>query len=302
MGRFTIPFTPCPSSFFLHLEVDHPTVINISLFTGPRFHACRLCQRSCAITLSGLLNMLCLPPTILGAVVLTLFTTVKAAGPGFVHYDISRRQNTVQSTAVSSLANLLPIGAPLYTINITVGTPPQSMMVQLDTGSSDLEILATNICSLPQAVCNPNGPFYVNAGSYNVSASSTAQFVNNTMVQMYADTTQFVGSLYTDTVGVAGVSVQNMTVAVVQNASAPSNLPINGILGIGFAGGEAEVAFNGTPPYPTLLMTMNAQGLINSNTFSLYLNDPSTYIQQNVMIHCLHNIRRSIWLNPVWWY
>ena len=176
---------------------------------------------------------------------------------------------------MSSLANLLPIGAPLYTINVTVGTPPQSMMVQLDTGSSDLEILATNICGLSQAVCNPNGPFYANAGSYNVSASSTAQFVSNGMVQSYADTTQFTGSLYTDTVGIAGVSVKNMTVAVVQNASAPSNLPINGILGIGFAGGEAEAVNNGTSPYPTLLMSMKAQGLINSNTYSLYLNDPS---------------------------
>ena len=214
----------------------------------------------------------------LGTMLLTLLSVAKAAGPGFVQYDISRRQNTVQGTDVASLGNLLPLGAAVYTINITVGTPPQSMMVQLDTGSSDLEILASNICSLPQATCNPNGLFNFNAGSYNVSASSTAQFVNNGMVLSYGDSTKFTGSLYTDTVGVAGVSVANMTVAVVQNASSPQNLPINGILGIGFAGGESEALNNGTTPYPTLLMTMKAQGLINSNTYSLYLNDPSTYI------------------------
>lgn len=198
-------------------------------------------------------------------------TTVLAV-PGVVQFDLVRRQQP-QGTDTTTLGNLLPIGTPLYTINITAGTPPQAMTLQIDTGSSDIEVLATNICQLPQAVCNSNSPFFLNAGSYDVNTSSTANFVAGDASTQYADTTSYNGSLYTDTINVGSVNVTNMTLAVVQSAYAPSSLPINGIMGIGYAGGEAAVVNNGSQPYPTLLQQMKSQGLINSLAYSLYLND-----------------------------
>ncbi|MCJ1472968.1 hypothetical protein MMC13_001617, partial [Lambiella insularis] len=208
----------------------------------------------------------------MAALVIGSSLTTVFAVPGVVQYDLVKRQQP-QGTDTTVLGNLLPIGSAIYTINITAGTPPQPMTLQIDTGSSDIEVLATSVCQLPQAVCNPKGPFYVNAGSYNSTASSTANFVSNGMTISYADTTAFSGSLYTDTVNVGGVDVTNMTLAVVQTATAPPNLPINGILGIGYPGGEAGVVVNGSQPYPSILQQMKSQGVINSLAFSLYLID-----------------------------
>ncbi|MCJ1388298.1 hypothetical protein MMC18_001144 [Xylographa bjoerkii] len=201
---------------------------------------------------------------------------VLADNPKVVKYDFVRRQSVgTNGAAQASLANELPVGAPLYAINVTIGTPPQSMLLALDTGSSDIEVLAPSLCTNPQSVCNPNGLYPVNAGSYNTSMSSTSKFLSGGAVAAYSDTTAFSGSLYSDTLNVAGVSITNMTIAVVQNATAPPSLPIYGIMGIGYAGLEAGVTFNNSNPYPTLVQQMKSQGLINQLAYSIYLNDKS---------------------------
>jgi hypothetical protein len=59
-----------------------------------------------------------------------------------------------------------------------------------------------------------------------------------------------------------------MTLAVateVQDAS-------SGVMGIGFASGESIVS-DGGKPYKNLVEMMLSQGLINSRTYSLWLND-----------------------------
>ncbi|MCJ1400411.1 hypothetical protein MMC11_003616 [Xylographa trunciseda] len=193
-----------------------------------------------------------------------------------VKYDFVRQQSVAtKGAAEASLANELPVGAGIYAINVTIGTPPQSMLLQLDTGSTDIELLATSLCTNPQAVCNPKGLFPVNAGSYNTSMSSTSKFLSGGAVTLYADMTSYSGSLYSDTINVAGVSITNMTLSVIEKASAPPTIPINGIMGIGYAGLEAGVVNNHSNPYPTLIQQMKSQGLINQLAYSIYLNDKS---------------------------
>lgn len=76
------------------------------------------------------------------------------------------------------------------------------------------------------------------------------------------------GDYVSDTFAIGDIKIKDMTLAVateVQDAS-------TGVLGIGFASGESIVSDGGTP-YKNLVEMMVQQGLINSRTYSLWLND-----------------------------
>ncbi|MCJ1248696.1 hypothetical protein MMC30_005915 [Trapelia coarctata] len=191
---------------------------------------------------------------------------------GFVRHDLVRA-SVPPSTAESNITNYLALSGGTYAINVTIGTPPQHMMLLLDTGSSDIVILGSNICGSPQALCNPNGNYHVDAGSYNPSLSSTSSFVANNLTMSYADTTKYDGSYYDETFSIAGATVTNVTVGLIQNASAPANLPFIGIIGVGYSNGQSNVVNNEGAPFPMLLEQMKSQGLINTLAYSLYLND-----------------------------
>ncbi|MCJ1383447.1 hypothetical protein MMC17_006561 [Xylographa soralifera] len=124
-------------------------------------------------------------------------------------YDLVRRQSVaIKGAAQTQLINFLSVGAPIYAINITVGTPHQPILIALDTGSADIEVLATNLCTNNQA-----------------------------------------------------------------NAQARPNLPIYGIMGVGYPGLDAGVVNNHSNLYSTPVQQMKSQGLINQMAYSLYLND-----------------------------
>jgi hypothetical protein len=117
-----------------------------------------------------------------------------ASAHGVYSYEPLRLDFTKQSPRRDARSLLSPRSLDLdllngaglqYWVNITVGTPPQALSVQLDTGSSDLWIpsAAAPICAVNNGVAGcPNGAF-------NPSQSSTYKLVAHDFNMSYYDPT-----------------------------------------------------------------------------------------------------------------
>jgi hypothetical protein len=117
-----------------------------------------------------------------------------ASAHGVYSHEPLRLDFTKQSPRTDARSLLSPRSLDLdllngaglqYWVNITVGTPPQALSVQLDTGSSDLWIpsAAASICAVQDGVAGcPNGVF-------NPSQSSTYKLVAQDFNMSYYDPT-----------------------------------------------------------------------------------------------------------------
>ncbi|KKK14764.1 putative aspartic-type endopeptidase (OpsB) [Aspergillus ochraceoroseus] len=150
----------------------------------------------------------------------------------------------------------------LYFCNVTLGTPEQSLRLILDTGSSDLWTNAANssFCSSSKDPCNASG-------SYDPSSSSTYTYVSSDFNITYADGSGAAGDYVTDTIRIGGASLEDFQFGVGYTSSSSE-----GVLGIGYTSNEALVSQNGET-YPNLPRSLVKNGLIQSNAYSLWLND-----------------------------
>lgn len=156
--------------------------------------------------------------------------------------------------------------AALYLMNITVGTPPQSMNVQIDTGSDELWVpySKSDRCTQHKELCSE--------GVFDPAKSSTYKTRSKgTFDISYGDQTHIQGDYAVDAVGVGGQAVKGMTMGVAKSAYVPDGidkLPFQGILGIG-----PKTSKIGEKTAPHMLDMMKEQGLIDTRAYSLYLND-----------------------------
>ena len=182
----------------------------------------------------------------------------RAAGPN----NLLRRQSSVQT----DLGNYGGLG--LYAMNVSVGTPPQSITVQLDTGSSDfwVPVTGSSVCDLQTALCEQ-------LGSFDPSSSSSFKKVANGFEISYGDGTQITGDYGNDTVGFGGISMPGAVVAVVDDGQ--TDTPLSGIMGIGYPDGEAVVQIEGSEEdqYVNIIQQLKQSGKINTMAYSLWLND-----------------------------
>jgi len=152
-----------------------------------------------------------------------------------------------------------------YLANISVGTPPQTVTVQIDTGSSDLWVYAKDVQCDDDQGCT--GPYYNSAASSTFNSIAPGLFNAS-----YGDGSTANGDYMTETVEIGGVTINNVTMGLAHNAQ--SDLPFWGIMGIDFPLGEFLVTSSrGNLEYYNLPYWMTAEGLINEPVYSLYLND-----------------------------
>jgi hypothetical protein len=168
---------------------------------------------------------------------------------------LRRRAGTVQQT----LDNL----ETLYFANASLGTPAQNFRLHIDTGSSDLWVNSKNA-----NICTQGGNQCGQSGTYSANDSSTYKYLNSVFNISYVDGSGASGDYATDTFRFGGQTIKDLQFGVGYVSSSPE-----GILGIGYALNEVAVGRAGMNPYPNLPQKLVNDGMINSNAYSLWLND-----------------------------
>ncbi|KAK1829473.1 mitochondrial elongation factor g 1-like protein [Podospora conica] len=199
-----------------------------------------------------------------------LLGTIVEAQQGVVKWDIQkkprpqdpRRRRRADDTVEGVINNAAERGG--YFATCKLGTPPQSLDLQLDTGSSDIWVPDTSaqVCHT-QAGCD--------LGSFTPSQSSTYDVVGaGEFVIQYLDGTKSKGDYFTDDFKIGDASLKNMTMGLGLNTTIAY-----GLVGIGYANNEAIVGTTSSlkSVYPNLPVNMVDEGLINTIAYSLWLND-----------------------------
>ncbi|KAI9885147.1 MAG: Signal recognition particle [Watsoniomyces obsoletus] len=169
---------------------------------------------------------------------------------------LRRRQDDTSTVILDNERNL-------YFANASLGTPPQEFRFHLDTGSSDLW---TNAVS--STFCRSRSDPCERSGTYDANQSSTYRYLNSDFRINYVDGSGARGDYATDRLRIGGEDIPDLQFGIGYRSSSGES-----ILGIGYAGNEAQVGRGTGPAYPNLPQRMVQSGVIQSNAYSLWLND-----------------------------
>jgi len=194
---------------------------------------------------------------------------VERSQPSVLNLDIVRKDTRTLSPASRDQLRLrkrtplqvtLDNLATLYFANVTLGTPPQSLRLDIDTGSSDIwaNSATSNLCL--QSSC-------ATSGTYDANKSSTYQYQNSFFSIQYADNSGAQGDYASDTLTLGGVSVANVPFGIGYVSSSAQ-----GILGVGYSTNEAAVSTTGQT-YQNLPLLLVSAKVTNTAAYSLWLND-----------------------------
>ncbi|KAK7752993.1 hypothetical protein SLS62_004942 [Diatrype stigma] len=148
-----------------------------------------------------------------------------------------------------------------YFATCKIGTPGQDVTLQLDTGSSDIWVPASDsgVCTKGQS---SKGCLL---GSYTAAISSSfADAGEGSFSISYVDGSSAHGDYFTDVFEIGDTAVLNMTIGLGQE----TNIPY-GLVGVGYIMNEASL----NDRYPNLPVQMQKEGLIPTVAYSLWLND-----------------------------
>jgi len=168
--------------------------------------------------------------------------------------DRLRKRGSLQVT----LDNL----ATLYFANITLGSPAQSLRLDIDTGSSDIWANSgtSTLCAQFSSQCSISG-------TYTANKSSSYNYVNSFFSIQYADNSYAQGDYATDTLNLGGTNIDNVPFGIGYRSTSAQ-----GILGVGYATNVALVGVTGQT-YQNLPLLMASAKIINTPAYSLWLND-----------------------------
>ncbi|RMD43474.1 hypothetical protein DV735_g1647, partial [Chaetothyriales sp. CBS 134920] len=211
---------------------------------------------------------------VISSLVSAISVAPRSASPRAIGLDIQRRtipnQEEIPSRdrarllrrSSSTVEQTLDNEVSLYFANLTLGTPEQSLQLHLDTGSSDLWVNSpsSSLCQTSSSSCE--------GGTYDSSASSTYKLVNTEFNISYVDGSAAVGDYVSDTLGFGGVTLTEFQFGVGSTSTSSQ-----GVLGIGYEINEVQYNRADLASYPNLPAALVNAGYIQSNAYSLWLND-----------------------------
>lgn len=115
-----------------------------------------------------------------------------------------------------------------YLTPVQIGSPAQTLNLDIDTGSSDLWVYSSET---PSSEVNGQSVYTPSASNTSAKQSSLSWSIS------YGDGSNSKGDVYFDTVAVGGVSVTNMAVETATEVSSEftADSDIDGLLGLGFS-------------------------------------------------------------------
>lgn len=116
------------------------------------------------------------------------------------------------------------------------------------------------------AICKGTGAC-TSTGTYSANSSSTYEYISSSFNISYVDGTGAAGDYVSDTFTVGGTNITDLQFGIGYKSSSPQ-----GILGVGYEINEVQFGRSGQS-YENLPAKLVSEGFIQSNAYSLWLND-----------------------------
>lgn len=117
-------------------------------------------------------------------------------------------------------------------------------------------------------LCKSKGSPCASTGTYSANSSSTYSYIASDFNISYVDGSGASGDYVSDTFSIGGTTLEQLQFGIGYTSSSSE-----GILGIGYQINEVQVGRAGKAAYNNLPAQLVADGVIQSNAYSLWLND-----------------------------
>ncbi|AMD19459.1 HCL692Wp [Eremothecium sinecaudum] len=150
-----------------------------------------------------------------------------------------------------------------YTVDLKIGTPEQTVSVLLDTGSSDLWVVGSNVrCSSSEP--NDDCKEY---GAFDTSQSSTWSSNGTDFYISYLDNSSASGVWGMDILKINDLNIDGATLAVANESSTSL-----AVLGVGLSAVETTNIVYPYYTYDNIPLILKRNGVIARNVYSLFTN------------------------------